>query len=407
MEHITANKEVPKTAKSNAPVFGKAIQKKLSIGSSNDTLETEADTVADKIMSGAESLPNTAHTGSLVQKKCAACEEEEKLQKKPIAESITPLIQRSSVKDSESAPAPSHIENQIGNSQGHGSIMDSETKSFMENGFGTDFSGVNIHTGSEAVQMSRELNAQAFTVGNDIYFNEGKYSPGTNEGKHLLAHELTHTVQQSGGVNRKIQRLCGHRSVDRTVSGFPNTYISHIDVNITNPASVRLTWSGTGGSSQPTGPLNATIGKGTGGVNCDDTAVSNTYGSDCTPKGSFTIERQACSLGAYPAAKNASYIGNGTPEMERRGVAFHYWRDRPDCPDSHGCIRMNTEDSEFIFDNVISKQTATRHSQAATTVTIDGTWERCRDYRRRLEREREQSETTREEPVERSAPEVS
>jgi len=77
----------------------------------------------------------------------------------------------------------------------------------MENRFGTDFSEVKIHTGSQAIQMSRELNAQAFTVGNDIYFNEGKYNPSSDAGKHLLAHELTHTVQQNGGIGRKIQKL--------------------------------------------------------------------------------------------------------------------------------------------------------------------------------------------------------
>lgn len=76
----------------------------------------------------------------------------------------------------------------------------------MESRFGTDFSDVKIHTGSEAVQMSSELNAQAFAVGNDIYFNEGKYNPNSDSGKHLLAHELTHTVQQSGGIGRKIQK---------------------------------------------------------------------------------------------------------------------------------------------------------------------------------------------------------
>jgi hypothetical protein len=395
MEHITANKETPKATKSNTPVFAKAIQKKLSVGSSNDAFETEADTVADKVMSGTQSLPNTAaHTGALVQKKCAACEEEEKVQRKPIAEGITPLIQRSSVKDSGASPAPSHVENGINSSQGRGSVMDNETKSFMENGFGADFSHVNIHTGNEAVQMSRDLNAQAFTVGNDIYFNEGKYSPGTDSGKHLLAHELTHTIQQSGAIDRKIQRVCGR--TDRTATGFPDPYISHIDVNITNPASVRLTWSGTNTSAQPTGPLHGTIGNGAGTHNCNDTTVSNTADTNCTPKGNFTIERQACHLGGHTQAKNASYFHSG------RGIAFHYWPSRPDCPASHGCVRMEMADSELIYDNVISEVTADRHGRAATTVTVDGTWENCTNYNRRLEQEKQQgqNEITREEPAE-------
>jgi hypothetical protein len=78
----------------------------------------------------------------------------------------------------------------------------------MESRFGADFSNVKIHTGSYATQLSKDLNAQAFTVGNDVYFNEGKYQPESSEGKHLLAHELTHVIQQAPDISaKKIQRL--------------------------------------------------------------------------------------------------------------------------------------------------------------------------------------------------------
>jgi hypothetical protein len=70
--------------------------------------------------------------------------------------------------------------------------MDANTQSFMSSRFATDFSNVKIHTDGEAVQMNRELNAKAFTTGNDIYFSEGQYQPNSDSGKHLLAHELTH-----------------------------------------------------------------------------------------------------------------------------------------------------------------------------------------------------------------------
>jgi Domain of unknown function (DUF4157) len=188
-----------------APV--RAVQKKMSIGSSNDAYEVEADNVANKAMLMAEPQhQNVSQSGSLVQRKCAACEKEEKLQMKPLSDSITPLIQKSSAESGGVSHAPSNVENQINSSRGGGSIMDHGTKSFMESRFSIDFSDVKIHTGSQAVQMSRELNAQAFTVGNDIYFNEGKYSPNSDSGKHLLAHELTHTVQQGGGIERKVQK---------------------------------------------------------------------------------------------------------------------------------------------------------------------------------------------------------
>jgi hypothetical protein len=74
----------------------------------------------------------------------------------------------------------------------------------MESRFGADFSNVKIHTGNEPEQLNRSLNAKAFTVSNNIYFNTGQYQPETDGGKHLLAHELTHVVQQGNAVQRKI-----------------------------------------------------------------------------------------------------------------------------------------------------------------------------------------------------------
>ena len=75
----------------------------------------------------------------------------------------------------------------------------------MEQSFGTDLSGVRVHTREQAAQASKDINATAFTHGQDIYFGEGKYQPGTGEGEKLLAHELTHTIQQegNGGVQTK------------------------------------------------------------------------------------------------------------------------------------------------------------------------------------------------------------
>jgi hypothetical protein len=79
----------------------------------------------------------------------------------------------------------------------------------MESAFGSDFSGVRVHTGSEAHALNRAVNAVAFTTGQDIFFRDGAYSPGSTDGKELLAHELTHVVQQGGALptNRKAQRF--------------------------------------------------------------------------------------------------------------------------------------------------------------------------------------------------------
>lgn len=100
----------------------------------------------------------------------------------------------------QAAPAVS-VESGISSHRGGGHAMDSETMMSMEKAFSNDFSNVRIHTGSYAKDMSNQLNARAFTNGNDIYFNSGEYNPNSKKGKHLLAHELTHTIQQKGKTN--------------------------------------------------------------------------------------------------------------------------------------------------------------------------------------------------------------
>ncbi|WP_318701549.1 DUF4157 domain-containing protein [Roseofilum sp. SID2] len=94
--------------------------------------------------------------------------------------------------------ASSGIESKIKSKEGGGSSLPTETKGFMESRFNNDFSGVRVHTDSDAVQMNKDLGAKAFTHKKDIYFNSGQYNPGSTGGKHLLAHELTHTIQQTG-----------------------------------------------------------------------------------------------------------------------------------------------------------------------------------------------------------------
>jgi hypothetical protein len=105
--------------------------------------------------------------------------------------------------ESSSSPASSrNLESNLTQSKGSGSTLDKSTRSEMESAFGADFGNVKIHTNSAAVNMSKDLHAQAFTHGSDIYFNEGKFNTSTAFGKNLLAHELTHTLQQ-GAVSRK------------------------------------------------------------------------------------------------------------------------------------------------------------------------------------------------------------
>ncbi len=97
-------------------------------------------------------------------------------------------------------------EQRIAASRGGGQPLPEQARTGMESGFGEDFSGVRVHHDAEADALARDLDARAFTVGNDVYFAQGAYDPDSSSGQHLLAHELTHVVQQ-GGTGGGVQRL--------------------------------------------------------------------------------------------------------------------------------------------------------------------------------------------------------
>jgi len=182
------------TAKETAAA---TVQRKLDVGDSDSPLEREANNTADMVMR----MPESAD----IQRKSSgsSCDyDDEHVHLKPLSGNVSPFIQSKG----DGAVAGNKVSDGIKSTQGGGDAMSGPAKSFMESRFGTDFSDVRIHTGGYAAQLSKDLNAQAFTVGNDIYFNTGKYRPDAPEGKHLLAHELTHTLQQGKSIKPKIQK---------------------------------------------------------------------------------------------------------------------------------------------------------------------------------------------------------
>jgi len=88
-----------------------------------------------------------------------------------------------------------------------GQPLDTGTRSFMEPRFGHDFSQVRVHTDARAAESARAVNALAYTVGKDVVFGKGHYMPGTSEGKRLLAHELTHVVQQKAPIVQRAEHI--------------------------------------------------------------------------------------------------------------------------------------------------------------------------------------------------------
>jgi hypothetical protein len=169
------------------------IQTKLAISEPGDAYEKEADKAAQQVMQA--TLPNVSKlTCKAVQPKCSQCEDEQ-----------TP-VQRGA------GETPSFQDNDIGIHEvlkSPGQTLQSSVRAFMEHRFGHDFSQVRIHDDPRAGETARRLNAKAFTVGRDVVFGPAQYGPTTTEGTHLLAHELTHFIQQNGG-RRLIQRQSIH-----------------------------------------------------------------------------------------------------------------------------------------------------------------------------------------------------
>jgi hypothetical protein len=165
------------------------VQPKLKVNTPGDQYEQEAEAMAEKVMRKKKQEAETGIIARSVQpKKTIPKKEGEKDDSKP--------LMRKAEAGAGIQVSPG-MASQLGQAQQAGTPLPDATRGFMENAFNRDFSGVRIHTGDKANAMNREINAKAFTHGNHIYFNTGQFAPGSPEGKYLLAHELTHVVQQN------------------------------------------------------------------------------------------------------------------------------------------------------------------------------------------------------------------
>ena len=202
-----------------------AIQAKLNIGEPNDKYEKEADDTASKVVQQINSSPQD----SSVQKQ-ESMEEDEELQMKSISsiqrdESIEEedeeLQMKSLVQRRENisgGEASEDLESSIQSSRGSGQSLDTNLQALMSEAMGGDFSGVKVHTDSQSDQLNKSIQAKAFTTGQDVFFRQGEYNPISKGGQELIAHELTHVVQQTGKHSvGTIQRLPTRKDVTKQV----------------------------------------------------------------------------------------------------------------------------------------------------------------------------------------------
>ncbi|WP_373530529.1 DUF4157 domain-containing protein [Nostoc sp.] len=169
-------------------------QTKLTVNEPGDIYEQEADRVAQQVMRKISEPVNNQP----IQREELPEDEKDQLQMKFLGDAITPLVQRKSKADG--VAATPNLESSIQQARGGGQPLSDDIRQPMEQAFGTDFGGVKIHTDSRSHQLNQSIQARAFTTGQDIFFRQGEYAPQSQGGKELLAHELTHVVQQSGGA---------------------------------------------------------------------------------------------------------------------------------------------------------------------------------------------------------------
>jgi hypothetical protein len=160
---------------------GLLLQPKLRIGATDDPLESEADHVADEVLRQPDS-------DGVLRRKCSACEAEEESEAPQ-----GPSVQRRASRAVETVTAPPAVYNVL---RSHGRPLDPAVRSDFEGRFGHSFANVRVHDDGEAARSASAVGAWAYTVGSDIAFAAGSYNPGSAEGRRLLAHELTHVLQQ-------------------------------------------------------------------------------------------------------------------------------------------------------------------------------------------------------------------
>jgi len=177
-----------------------ALRPKMTVNGPGDKYEREAERVADAVMRipDPESKVGTREKVPLdrIQRMCPRCQRRYRQGKSLNCEECEQELQRKP--EADSIPVAEGVEQAAAVAGEPGKPLSDKTKSFFEDRMGGDFGDVRIHTGTKADRAARSINAEAFTVGRDVAFRSGAYRPATTTGKRLLAHELTHVVQQTG-----------------------------------------------------------------------------------------------------------------------------------------------------------------------------------------------------------------
>lgn len=334
------------------------LQAKLKVNRPGDVYEQEADQVAEQVMRMPETrdpervLDVTNLISSSLQRKCAACAssgetcaecgEEESAQRKTVqgveGEEIEP--DESGMPKRQAGASGVSGATSLRVPRDSGQPLEPMVRGFMESAMERDFGQVRVHIGPAAEESARQLRARAYTVGNDIYFNHGEYRPGDRDSRKLLAHELTHVVQQAGGapgissIQRQLQRQngnCPQGKQPRVVrndcsTGGPeneSNFIRHLEVSVSGQTVV-ATW-GPQDASQPS--------TGTDTWDC-----SPRPGANGTPLGPDVVGKK-CGVNHTNRGRDGMAWFTG---FQRKNLQYGFHDSQPVGPGihSHGCVRV-------------------------------------------------------------------
>ncbi|MBN1189682.1 MAG: DUF4157 domain-containing protein [Dehalococcoidales bacterium] len=178
------------------------VQAELNISSPDDVYEREADQVAERVVQSVNREANIEEEDELQAKPISAILRKEETEEEPLAKPAAE-IQPQEEDELEMkagrtpyASVPENLEKRINDARGSGQNLPGDVREPMERAFGADFGDVRVHTDSEADSLNRRINARAFTRGQDVFFSRGEFNPASTDGRKLIAHELTHVIQQ-------------------------------------------------------------------------------------------------------------------------------------------------------------------------------------------------------------------
>lgn len=192
----------------------KSIQTKLNVNKPGDRFEKEADLTADRVM-------GMHATGEKEPEKSQLTRVEPRLQRKENEAGQHDELSGNRSREA-AAPAMADVETTLRSKSGGGLAMPQQLRSFMEPRFGTDFANVRLHNDETSHKLNKSLNAKAFTFGNNIFFGSNQYEPTTQQGRHLLAHELTHVLQQSPAAAPQNQQTLQRSHFSETALARPS-----------------------------------------------------------------------------------------------------------------------------------------------------------------------------------------